>query len=134
MLSEESHYLALAAAFARGRLDRLALDDDEAIDAGLAAGLPLHRFKRSATLPRVRRVIGALRGLGAGSLLDVGSGRGAFLWPLVDALPELTIVAIDQLPHRVADIDAVRRGGVPRVVAARMDAGSLALPARAVDV
>ena len=48
----------------------------------------LHKFKRIDELPRVRRVIGMLRGaLRPTSLLDVGSGRGAFLWPLLDAFP-----------------------------------------------
>jgi hypothetical protein len=32
-------------------------------------------------LPRVRKVLGVLRGVHPANLLDVGSGRGAFLWP-----------------------------------------------------
>ena len=39
--------------------------------------LRLHRFKRTAGLPRVRRVLGALKGFAPETLLDVGSGRGA---------------------------------------------------------
>ena len=112
---------------ARGALDRLALDDDAAIAEGLAAGLRLHRFKRSVELPRVKRVLGVLRGLGVARLLDVGSGRGAFLWPLVDAMPEVEVTAIDLLPHRVLAIEHVRRGGIERVSAARMDATALGL-------
>jgi ubiquinone/menaquinone biosynthesis C-methylase UbiE len=133
-MTDESHYLALAAAFARGRLGRVDLDDAAAIAAGAEAGLRMHRFKRTGELPRVRRVIGALRGLAATTLVDLGSGRGAFLWPVVDALPELAVIAIDRLPHRVADIDAVRRGGVARLAAARMDATALALADDAADV
>ena len=134
MITDESHYAALAAAFARGRLGRPELDDVAALAAGASAGLRLHRFKRTSELPRVRRVIGALRGLAPATLLDVGSGRGAFLWPVVDALPELAVLAIDRLAHRVADIDAVRRGGVARLAAARMDAGALAVTGSAADV
>ena len=132
-MTDESHYLALAAAYARGRLDRPELDDAAAIAAGVAAGLRLHRFKRTAGLPRVRRVLGALRGLGVGRLIDVGSGRGAFLWPLVDGMPEVTVTAIDLLAHRVADIDAVRRGGIDRLSAARMDATALGFADGAAD-
>jgi ubiquinone/menaquinone biosynthesis C-methylase UbiE len=132
-MTDESHYLALAAAYARGALDRLELDDAAAIAAGLAAGLRLHRFKRSAELPRVRRVIGALRGLGVGRLVDVGSGRGAFLWPLVDAMPEVEVTAIDLLAHRALAIEQVRRGGVERVTAARMDATALGLADASAD-
>ncbi len=110
------------------------LDDLAAVDAGLVAGLKLHRFKRSAELPRVRRVLGALRALAPASLLDIGTGRGVFLWPLVDALPDLEVVAIDRLAHRVADLAAVARGGVARLFAAQMDATRLALRDGAVDV
>lgn len=134
VLGDDSHYLALAAAYCRGRLGAGAPPDDRgAVEAGLAAGLRLHRFKRTAELPRVRRVIGALRGLAPGSLLDVGTGRGVFLWPLLDAMPEVEVLAVDGLAHRVADLAAVARGGVGRLRAARMDATCLALADGAVD-
>jgi 2-polyprenyl-3-methyl-5-hydroxy-6-metoxy-1,4-benzoquinol methylase len=133
MLTNESHYLALAAAYARGVLGRPELDDEAAVAAGAAAELRMHRFKRTAGLPRVRRVIGALRGLGATQLVDIGSGRGAFLWPLLDEMPEAEVTAIDVLPYRVADIDAVRRGGIERVRALEMDACALALTDRSAD-
>lgn len=122
MLSDESHYLTLAAAYARGALRQPDLDDAAAVAAAEAAGLRLHRFKRTGGLARVRRVIGALRGLGVTQLIDVGSGRGAFLWPLLDEMAEADVTAIDLLAHRVADIACVQRGGVDRVRAVRMDA------------
>jgi 2-polyprenyl-3-methyl-5-hydroxy-6-metoxy-1,4-benzoquinol methylase len=133
-VTDETHYKALAAAYARGALERPELDDDAAIDAALDAGLRLHRFKRSGVLPRVRRVIGALRGLGAVRLVDVGTGRGAFLWPLLDEMPEIDVTSIDLLPHRALDVDRVRRGGVERVRAARMDACAMGFADGAVDV
>jgi ubiquinone/menaquinone biosynthesis C-methylase UbiE len=133
MLSNESHYAALAAAYARGALGQPELDDEAALAAAASAGLRLHRFKRTSGLPRVRRVIGALRGLGATRLVDVGSGRGAFLWPLLDEMPEADVTSIDLLAHRVADIDRVRKGGIARVRAARMDATALGFADAAVD-
>jgi len=132
-MTDESHYLGLAAAYVRGALGRPDLDDAAALAAGPAAGLRLHRFKRTAELPRVRRVLGVLRGLGATSLLDVGSGRGAFLWPLLDGLPEVTVTSIDVIPHRVWTVEAVRRGGVARLAGARMDAAALGVADDAVD-
>jgi len=112
-------YAELATAYLRGQ--------------GAEAGL--HRFKRtSGGLPRVRRVIGALRALAPKNLLDVGSGRGAFLWPLLDAIPELPVLAIDRLPFRVADVSCVHRGGISRLTAARMDVHRLALADRSFDV
>jgi 2-polyprenyl-3-methyl-5-hydroxy-6-metoxy-1,4-benzoquinol methylase len=133
VISDESHYLALAAAYCRGRVggDR---DDAAAVAAGHAAGLRLHRFKRTAELPRVRRVLGALRALAPASLLDVGTGRGVFLWPLVDAMPDLPVLAVDRLAHRVADLAAVARGGIGRLSAACMDAARLAVATGGADV
>jgi hypothetical protein len=132
-MTDESHYLALAAAYARGALGRPDLSDDDALAAAEAAGLRLHRFKRTAGLPRVRRVIGALRGLGASRLVDVGSGRGAFLWPLLDEMPEADVTALDLLAHRARDIDLVRRGGIDRVRGVRMDACALGLADASAD-
>jgi hypothetical protein len=63
------------------------------INIGLASDLRLHRFKRTMGLPRVAKVLGILRGLVPENLLDIGSGRGAFLWPLLDAFPDLPVTA-----------------------------------------
>ena len=121
----ESHYRALAAAYARGALGEPALEDDAAISQAVERGLALHRFKRTAQLPRVRAVIGALRGFGAESLVDLGSGRGAFVWPLLDALPEIALVATDVLAHRATLYEHVRRGGFARVAGVRADITAL---------
>jgi hypothetical protein len=50
-----------------------ALTEDQqrqVIDAGLTAGLRLHKFKRTMGLARVERVLGILRGLAPECLLD----------------------------------------------------------------
>src|SRR5262245_47233631 len=108
------YFLRFAAAFVRGRaaqgdvagdpepllsrpLEDLTEGECELLFfAGQAAGLRMHKFKRAIELPRVRRSLGALRSLAPESLLDVGSGRGVFLWPLLDAFPELPVTTIDQ--------------------------------------
>jgi 2-polyprenyl-3-methyl-5-hydroxy-6-metoxy-1,4-benzoquinol methylase len=131
----ERYYTEFAAAFVRGRLpDAGAASTEELLRRGAAAGLRLHKFKRSAALPRVRHVLGVLRGVAPADLLDVGSGRGVFLWPLLDALPHLSVTAIDRRPDRVADLDAVRRGGVARLRPALMDVTQLAFAGDNFDV
>src|SRR5262245_31177447 len=99
-------YTRLAAAYVRGMcgpaaddavlfsapLDTLdAAQLDALVQIGRAAELRLHRFKRTMGLPRVARVLGILKGMAPTELLDIGSGRGAFLWPLLDAFPWLPI-------------------------------------------
>lgn len=92
---------------------------------GRARGMRLHRFKRTMGLPRVAKALGALRGIAPAELLDIGSGRGAFLWPLLDALPWLPVTAADTLDYRVADIARVAAGGVANLRAAQADATDL---------
>lgn len=136
---DEHLYTAFAAAFVRGRAAQAdpidlpyryreaTLDDlsqgqlQEIIQAGHAAGLRLHKFKRTMGLARVRRVLGALRGLVPADLLDVGSGRGTSLWPLLDEFPELRVTAIDSMPQRANDLTAVSLGGIDQLTAHEMD-------------
>jgi hypothetical protein len=116
----------LAAAYIRGKLRDAAvlppalvdaplesLDDRQLaklLDVGRANRLRLHRFKHTMGLQRVAKVLGVLKGIGPVELLDIGSERGAFLWPLLDAFPWLPITALDTLDYRVADIRAMHEG------------------------
>ena len=128
------YFVPLAAAFVRGRLGDPTLADLAAMRAGRAAGLRLHKFKRNGELPRVKRVLGALRGLAPASLLDVGSGRGTFLWPLLDAFPDLPVTAIDHDARRASDLFCVHAGGVERLSAERQDATKTTFADGAFDV
>ena len=132
---EERYYLAFAAAFARAHLGiDTALAPGEAFQRGVAAGLRLHKFKRTAGLPRVRKVLGILRGPAPTELLDIGSGRGVFLWPLLDQFPALPVLASDRDPRRASDLGAVARGGGARLRAMRCDVEALPLRENSVDV
>jgi 2-polyprenyl-3-methyl-5-hydroxy-6-metoxy-1,4-benzoquinol methylase len=121
------YYAEAVLAFVRGRLRDPALGVADALPAARLAGLRLTKFKRSQVLPRVRRVIGALHSLHPAELLDVGAGRGTFLWPLLEAMPQLPVTAFDSRPDRVGDLEAVSRGGLSRLTAACMDVHRLAL-------
>lgn len=152
MVDGERYYPRLAAAYLRGGpvgAEEFVLPPELAapplgsltdadlarvVELGLAAGIRLHRFKRTQELPRVRQVIGTLLGLAPESLLDVGSGRGVFLWPLLEALPELPVTAVDRRAEATAWPAAVHRGGVRNLRAAAMDATRLGFPDRSFDV
>lgn len=87
-----------------------ALDPLDRIQRAAAAGVRLYRYKRKPTLPRVQKVIGILRGIGPESILDIGSGRGAALWPMMDALSETPFTCIDASPERALQLKAVAQG------------------------
>ncbi len=132
MITDETHYLALAAAYARGALG-IDADDVTALARAGDANLELQRFKRSAQLPRVRAVLGALRGFSPERLIDLGSGRGVFVWPLLDAIRELVVTATDTLSHRAQLYAHVARGGIARVAGVRADVTALPFADRSAD-
>ncbi len=129
-------YVPLAVAYVRGMLpEATALEcDAEVLAMGRAQGLKLHRLKRTMELPRVRAVLGMLRGFAPENLLDVGTGRGVFLWPLLDAFPALCVTAVEPDPKRRVYLDAVRRGGVDRLTVIDADASKLDLADRSFDI
>lgn len=129
------YYLDLAAAFVRGKMPHAPdLPPAELVRLGWQAGLRLHKFKRTGELPRVRKILGMLRGLVPQDLLDIGSGRGVFLWPLLDTFPELPVTVIDRHPRRVEDLDAVSRGGVARLTVVSGDVCRLPFADHSADV
>ena len=75
-----------------------------------------HYFKVKEDLPRVQVVLGFLHGIipagQCSSLLDVGSGRGVFLFPLLRDFPNLEVTSLDILPHRHELMQCIRDGGV----------------------
>ena len=140
--ASDFYFIRLAAAFVRGRLGitqpSLEVLPDrelaEMVASGAKAGLRLHRFKRTMGLARVSRVLGILQGLRPESLLDVGSGRGAFLWPLLDRFPDLPVTAIDTDPKRVVDILSVAVGGVGTLTGQVADVTDLSFGDGAFDI
>ena len=118
-MPEQSYYTHLAAAFVRGKLGLEAAADDALIRLGAQRGLRLHKFKQTS-FPRVLKVLGILAGLQPASLLD--------------RFPGLRVRALDVLPRRVDDINAVKAGGIDWVEATLADAAAMAEPAGAYDV
>lgn len=129
-------YATLAAAYVRGMEPAMATEfsDADVLASAHEQGLDLHYFKRVGPLPRVAAVLGMLKGLAPSEVLDIGPGRGAFLWPLLDAFPDLPVTAVDPQDHHVGRIQCVSSGGVPHLVGRTGDVMALPFPDRAFDV
>ena len=113
------------------------LTDEETaaiIQAGSNAGLRLYHFKKKEPLPRVRAVMGMLKGFQPESLLDVGSGRGVFLLPFLKEFPQVPVISVDLLPHRVEMLQCLGSGGVENLTALRQDICIWDMDADAFDV
>lgn len=132
-IDPERYFADLAWAFLRGHLPG-AGDGEALLAAARGAGLRWNKFKRKLGPPRVSHVLAMLDGIDPTSVLDIGSGRGAFLWPLVARFEQLEVTAVDRLAHRVADIEAVRAGGIARVRAQLGDVTALSFDEAAFDV
>jgi ubiquinone/menaquinone biosynthesis C-methylase UbiE len=107
---------------------------EELIELGKTRGLKMHKFKKTMGLARVRSVIGILRTLQPTELLDIGSGRGVFVWPFLEEFPVVPITCVDLNPIRVRDILAVRDGGIQRLSAVQGDIATINLPNQSFDV
>lgn len=115
-----------------------ALTDEEIetlFRAGMEKGLKMYRFKRThEDLPRVRRVLGILKSLQFESLMDVGSGRGVFLFPFLDQFPWVSVTATDVLEDKTKFLDTIHRGGMENLTVVNADICSQPLPDNSVDV
>lgn len=118
-------YLEPAAAYVKSVMPTLAhLDPEASVEAGAAAGLRLYHYKRKNVLPRVQAAIGILLGFAPRSVLDVGSGRGTALWPMMESLPDAAFTSVEAGTEQHRRLAAIADSW-PRLTAAFADATSL---------
>lgn len=116
-------------------LSGLTEDDKEILEkAGRAAELKLYRFKNMGELPRVQKAIGFLKGVWPESLLDVGSGRGVFLFPFLEAFPFTPVTSADILDYRVEFLKDIALGGVENLTAVQENIVSWDAPDKSFDI
>ena len=144
-----NYYDLLAAAYVRGSigtsndipelfsapLEEMSCEQmHSAVDLGKKAGLKMYHFKEKNDLPRVKMTLGFLKSICPESLLDVGSGRGVFLFPFLRDFPEVPVTALDILPHRASFLQALHDGGIKRLTVMNHDICTLDAPDKSFDV
>ncbi len=90
-------------------------------DIGKKLDLKLYYFKEKEDLARVKLVLGFLKGIYPNTLLDVGSGRGVFLFPLLRDFSYTSVTSIDILDKRVELLDYITLGGVTNLKVCKED-------------
>ena len=103
----------LSAELMEKELDCLTESECDAIlGAAEQSDIKLYHFKATHNdMPRVKKVLGFLRGVYFETLLDVGSGRGVFLIPFMEAFPYIKVSSVDILPKRVEMLEDIKNGG-----------------------
>ena len=73
-----------------------------------------HNFKNSK-LPRVEKVIGMLKGIKPPSILDIGFGRGKFLYPFLEEFGNYNITAIEKSISSIQEALYLNKEGYPNL-------------------
>lgn len=116
-------------------LSALTETDKEALEnAGRKAELKLYRFKNMGDLPRVQMAMGFLKSVWPENLLDVGSGRGVFLFPFLQAFPFVPVTSADILDYRVEFLQDIARGGINTLTAVQENICTWNAPGKSFDV
>lgn len=99
-------------------LDELTISDKKRLDkVVIDYNLKTYYFKEKDILARVKIVLGFFRAINLTSLLDVGSGRGVFLFPFLCEFATCKVTSIDILERRVELLNNIRLGGVSNLKA-----------------
>ena len=97
-------------------------EQEEIILLAKNLGVKTYHFKKTdALLPRVQKTLGFLRGVYFETLIDVGSGRGVFLLPFLEAFPYIKVTSVEMLTKRVNMLSDMVTGGVENLTVVDSD-------------
>ncbi len=123
---EERYYNELLLAAVRGYAERIGKsicseNVEDVVEFARENGFKAYHFKRKDVLPRVHKVLGFLKGIYFENLLDVGSGRGVFLFPLLENMPYVKVTSVDILDRRVEMLSDISNGGIDNLSVFKAD-------------
>lgn len=139
---EDRYYCELLFAAVKGYAERigksiceLSAGNEEKI-VGLANenGFKTYYFKKKDTLPRVHKVLGFLKSIYFENILDVGSGRGVFLFPFLENFPYVEVTSVDILDKHIEMLSDIKNGGIDRLKAVKADICTQPFPDNSFDV
>jgi len=107
---------------------------EDLISIGNEKHLKLYYFKEKEDLPRVSIVLGFLKNIYPNTILDVGSGRGVFLFPLIREFPNTNITSIEILPNRLELLNNIKNGGINNLNVLKEDLTNLSFNDNSFDV
>ncbi len=96
--------------------------------------MKLYYFKEKEDLPRVKVVLSFFKAIYPESVLEVGCGRGVFLFPLLRDFPAVKVTTIDLLPRRIDMMAAIQLGGIEQLSPMLADLTTLELAEDSFDV
>jgi len=92
---EDKYMVSFAASWIRHNKSDKSLNNYDLIREALNEGFDIHMFKDSRTMPRVKKVLGMLKEIDPEYHLDIGCGKGVFLWRfLQETNADVTVVDI----------------------------------------
>lgn len=103
--------------------------------AAQQAGLKLYPFKRGTRpLARTKRALGFLHSVSFESMLDIGSGRGAFLIPFLREFGWVQVTCLDLREDRVQFLNELASGGFGQLHAQMGDICAQPFPNNSFDI
>ena len=85
-------------------------------------------------MPRVHKVLGFLKSIYFENLLDVGTGRGVFLFPFLDSFSCVEVTSVDILDKRIEMLNDIKNGGIDRLNVIKADICIQPFPDKSFDV